>query len=628
MTWAEPGVKLGANVNITAISKEGRILRSFWRWPALFCCLFFLAVEVLAEEPDRIRFMPVDQVKAGMVGVGKTVFSGTQIEEFQVEILGVLKKARPHGDIILAKVSGGPLAQTGVIKGMSGSPVYIEGKLIGAVAYAWSFSTQPICGIAPIMEMLDLWHQMEIGQRERGKSLEGLPEAGELGLGVEEVLLRGDFWQDSLQLAAARGPALVPLETPVMLSGFDERVVAQMAPVFQKFGLIPIQAGSATDEELEVPFEPGASLAVQLVRGDAIISAVGTLTHREGDRIIGFGHPMFLAGGVDFPMSGAYVHSVLPSQVSSFKLASATRQMGALRQDGRAGVAGIIGQEPRMLPIDLEIHYQDEAEPETFFFEIIDNKFFSPNLVVWTTLNALLVSGKSMGDATMELDARIAFRGHPDLRLRNIYTGAMPQAILSKELGEIIALLQQNKLEGASLQRLSLNISVENRRRRALISSARAGKQIVRPGEEVPVTVFLEPYRGEERTLSITIRVPDDAPEGRLVLQISDAAFSTKWEQNRAPHRFKFNNLSQLLDMLGELERNDQLIVKLVTARSGVVIKGQELPSLPPSALAVLRGSQRSGEGGMTHELVLAQKSLPTDYVLSGHIALPLTVRR
>ena len=628
MTWEEQGVKLGANVNITAISKKGRILRSFWRWPALFCCLIFLAVEVLAEEPDQIRFMPVDQVKAGMVGVGKTVFSGTQIEEFQVEILGVLKKARPHGDIILAKVSGGPLAQTGVIKGMSGSPVYIEGKLIGATAYAWSFSTQPICGIDPIMEMLDLWHQMEIGQREKGKSLEGLPEPGELGLGVEEVLLRGGFWQDSLQLAATRGPALVPLETPVMLSGFDERVVAQMAPVFQKFGLIPIQAGSATDEQLEVPFEPGASLAVQLVRGDAIISAVGTLTHREGDRIIGFGHPMFLAGGVDFPMSGAYVHAVLPSQVSSFKLASATRQMGALRQDGRAGVAGIIGQEPRMLPIDLEIRYQGEAQPETFFFEIIDNKFFSPNLVVWTTLNALLTSGKSMGDATMELDARIAIRGYPDLRVRNIYTGAMPQAILSKELGEIVALLQQNKLEEASLQGLSLNISVENRRRRARISSARAGKQIVRPGEEVPVTVFLEPYRGEERTLSTTIRVPDDAPEGRLVLQISDAAFSTKWEQNRAPHRFKFNNLSQLLDMLGELERNDQLIVKLIMARSGVVIRGQELPSLPPSALAVLRGSQKSGEGGMTHELVLAQKILPTDYVLSGQIALPLTVRR
>lgn len=597
-------------------------------WSILLCCLFSLAVPILAQELDETRFMPVDQIKAGMVGVGKTVFSGTQIEEFQVEILGVLKKARPHGDVILARVSGGPLAETGVIKGMSGSPVYIEGKLIGAQAFGWSFSTQPICGIVPIGEMLDLWHLLDVSKQG---DLEDLGDPGglrEMELPMEEVRVPGDFWQDRLRFGAARGGALTPLETPVMLSGFDERVVELMAPVFEKYGMLPIQAGSVADEELEIPFEPGASLAVQLVRGDASISAVGTMTYREGDRIIGFGHPMFLAGGVSFPMSGAYVHSVLPSQITSFKLASVTKQVGALRQDRRSGVAGIIGQEPSMLPIHLTIHYRDRGEFETFFFEIIHDKFLSPNLVLWTTLNALLTTGMGMGDITAELDARIAIDGYPDLQVNNLFAGAGPHAVLASELGQIVELLLQNDLEEADLKSISVDISVENRRRRARISSARADKQMVRPGEEVQVTAFLEPYRGEERTLSVPVQVPEDAPEGRLALKISDAAASVMWEQKRAPHRFLYHNLVQLLDMLEKLERNDELIVKLVMARSGAVIKGQELPSLPPSALAVLRGSQQEGEGGMTHEVVLVEKRVPTDYVLSGQIALPLVVKR
>jgi hypothetical protein len=588
-----------------------------------------LVIPNLAQVSAETQFMPVDQVKAGMVGVGKSVFSGTQIEEFQVEILGVLKQARPHGDIILARFSGGPLAQTGLIQGMSGSPIYIEGKLIGAQAYGWAFSTQPIGGITPIEEMLDLWHHMDADQWRGQGELRAPDQLLDLELGTDEVLLPGEFWADHAQLPAARAPALVPLETPVMLSGFDQRVVAQMAPFFEKYGMTLIQAGSmAQEESLAVSLEAGASLAVQLVRGDISASAIGTLTYREGNRIIGFGHPMFYAGAVDFPITGAYVHSVMPSQAVSFKLASVTEERGVLRQDRRSGIAGIIGQDPSMIPIHLAVHYQDGAESEDFFFEIIDNKFFSPGLVTWTTLNALLATGKVMGDATMALDARIAIHGYSDLEVKNLFAGAMPQAILAKELGEIVGLLLRNDLEEVSLRGFSLDISVENRRRTARISSARADKKTVRPGEEVQVTVFLEPYRGEEQTLRATIRVPDDAPQGRLVLRISDATASILWEQKRAPHRFRFHNLAQILDILREIEHRDELIVKLVMPRSGAVIKGQELPSLPPSALAVLRGSQQEGEGGVTHEIVLQKKRLPTRYVLSGQVTLPIIVKR
>ena len=573
--------------------------------------------------------MPIDEVKAGMVGVGKTVFRGTQIEEFQVEILGVLNKARPHGDIILAKVSGGPLAETGVIQGMSGSPVYIEGRLIGAMAYGWSFATEPITGIVPIGEMLDLWHQMDLKREIDQGSLKAPQQLRGLHLPLEETVIPEAVWQAPIRLASERSSALMPLKTPVMLSGFDERVVEQMAPHLEKYGLVPIQAGSAADAALgPVTLEPGATLAAQLVSGDASMSAIGTLTYRENDRIMGFGHPMFYAGNVDFPMTGAYVHSILPSRLVSFKLASVTQRMGVLQQDRRAGVAGIIGREASMLPIQLAIHYGDEAPSEAYFFEIIDNKFFSPNLVAWTALNALLASGTAMGDATMELDANIAIEGYPDLEVNNLFAGAAPQAVLATELNEIFGLLLRNALEKVHLQGLVLDIWVETGRRTARISSARVDKRTVEPGEEIQVTAFLEPYRGETQPLSFVIRVPEDAPEGRLALQLSDANSAMAWEHKRAPHRFQFQNLTQLLDVLRELARNDQLIAQLVMARGGAVIRGQELPSLPPSALTVLRGLQQEGEGGLTHEVVLQEKRLSTDYVLFGQIALPLTVKR
>jgi hypothetical protein len=604
-------------------------LRPLWCWLILLCWLFPLVAPAQSTEFDPTRFMPIDQVKAGMVGVGKTVFAGTHIEEFQVEILGVLKKARPHGDIILVRVSGGPLAQTGVIQGMSGSPVYIEGRLIGAMAYGWPLATEPLSGLVPIGEMLHLWQQMDVEGGAEWEEMETPGQLHELQFPGEEALLPGSLWHDLRQPTSAQGSALMPLETPVMLSGFDQRVVEQMAPHLKKYNLVPIQAGSAADEDLgTVTMEPGATLAVQLVSGDVSMSAIGTLTHREGDRIMGFGHPMFYAGDVDFPMTGAYVHSIMPSQLISFKLASVTKRMGVLRQDRRAGVAGIIGREPSLLPINLAIHHGAGTASESYFFEVIDNKFFSPNLVAWTTLNALLTSGTAMGDATLELDASIAIEGYPDLQVENLFAGAAPQPMLATELSEIVGLLLRNNLEKAHVQGLTVDISVENRRRAARIFSARADKRIVQPGEKIQVTIFLEPYRAETQTLSFTIPVPEDAPEGRLALKLSDAGTAMAWEHKRAPNRFQFQNLAQLLDMLRELDRNDQLIAQLVMARSGAVIRGQELPSLPPSALAVLRGLQQEGEGGLTYEEVLEEKKVSTDYVLSGQIVLPLTVRR
>lgn len=573
-----------------------------------------------------VEFMPVDDIRVGMKGVGRTVFSGTRIEEFQVEILGVMENARPHGDMILARVSGGPLATTGMIQGMSGSPVYIDGKLIGAAAYGWSFSKEPICGITPIEEMVHMWQQMELPE-EGGWEESGLNPSGRLELFGAEMAGWAEMDPSAgTNLSPATG--LVPIRTPVMVSGFDQRVIDRMAPVFERYHMSPVQAGAGGVGEAEIALEPGASLAVQLVSGDVSLSAVGTLTYREEDRIIGFGHPMFSSGGVDFPMSGAVVHSVMPSLATSFKLASVSDVVGVLRQDRRPGVAGIIGSTPSAIPIKLHIGGPGKAEPEDFRFHIVHNKFLTPNLVLWSVLNALMTTGESMGDAAVKMDARLLIKDHGELRMENVFSGASPQALVATELGEITTLLLRTPLEDIRLEEIGVNVTVIPGQRVGRIAGALLDRSTVHPGEKIGMTVFIRPYRGEERAVRAFLEVPPDTPPGRLMVQISDAESSISWEQRRAPHRFQFQNMDHLLEVLRDLERNDQLILKLVSGRPGAVVKGQELPSLPPSALAALRGSLAGVQGGLTYQDVLAEKRMNLDVVLSGQIALPLEVER
>ena len=591
-----------------------------------YLCLVIITAGLGIGAAGAVEFMPVDEIQVGMRGVGRTVFSGTRIEEFQVEILGVMENARPHGDMILARVSGGPLAVTGMIQGMSGSPVYIDGRLIGAAAYGWSFSKEPICGITPIEEMVHMWRQMEL-QEEVGWEESGLLPSGRLEhFGPDtDVRAEADPGAESTTPPAA---GLVPIRTPVMVSGFDQRIIDRMAPVFERYHMSPVQAGMGGTEEAEIALEPGASLAVRLVSGDASLSAVGTLTYREGDRIIGFGHPMFSSGGVDFPMSGAVVHSVMPSLATSFKLASVSDVIGVLRQDRRSGVAGVVGQTPSAIPMKLYIDGPRKVEPEGFHFHIVHNKFLTPNLVLWTVLNALMTTGQAMSDAAVRMNVQLFLKDHGELRMENVFSGASPEALAAAEVSEIVTLLLTTPLEDVRLEAIDVEITVTPGRRVGRITGALLDRSAVRPGEEVGLTVFIRSYRGEERAVRASLQVPADTPPGRLIVQISDAESSISWEQRRAPHRFQFQDIPHLLKVLRGLERNDQLILKLVSDRAGAVIKGQELPSLPPSALAALRGSLAGTQGGLTYQDVLVEERLDLDMVLGGQIALPLEVER
>ena len=313
--------------------------------------LFYLSVPVLATE-----YMPTHEIQAGMKGIGKTVFQGTQVDSFEVEILGVMRNVRPRGDIIIARLSGGPLEKTGIIAGMSGSPVYIHGKLIGALAFAWPFSKEPIAGITPISEMLQIVQWVS--------RLEG-EEDQEMGM-VED--LKFEISEDILSHNDLRYPhstfEMTPIQTPLILSGFDERSLKDARQLFEPLGLLPVQGGIAGEENSPDAdaLVPGSAVGVQLISGDARAGALGTVTERKGKQILAFGHPFLWTGEVDFPMTKGYIHSILPSQVISFKMGSPGKVVGRLIQDRRAGIFGKIGEYSKMIPVDITIHRTDHSK--------------------------------------------------------------------------------------------------------------------------------------------------------------------------------------------------------------------------------------------------------------------------
>ena len=314
----------------------------------LLCALCATSTARAAEG----AFMPTDQIERGMRGYGLSVFQGVEIDTFGVEILGVMRDAiGPGHDLILARMSGANLEHTGIIRGMSGSPVYLEGRLIGAVAYGWSYAKDPIGGITPIAPMID------VAQRKRAAES---PEVARQSVDFSPADWSGD----------ARLPQQATLErlaTPVALTGFSGSASSVLEQALAPFGMDAVAGmGGHGADAVDVPLSSGAGLGVQLISGDRSATAVGTLTWTDGERFVGFGHPMMHIGATEMPATSVYVHQIIPSQINSFKLGSAVRPVGTVYQDRQAGIGGRIGPAPTMLPVYADIASGSSADRSEF----------------------------------------------------------------------------------------------------------------------------------------------------------------------------------------------------------------------------------------------------------------------
>ena len=575
-----------------------------------FRILVALAALLLAAPALRAQpVMASSELRRGMSGFGLTTFQGTEIDTFQVEILGVLKGALgPRMDMILARLSGGPLEHTGLIRGMSGSPVYINGRLIGAIAYGWYFSKEPIGGITPIAHMLEVATREHPTPSQYGKALKLDEETTRL-LGGEGV------------------STLAPLGMPIAVAGFSPRGRQVLRDALDAPGieLLDSPAGQHLPGQ-EVPFAPGASLAVQLIRGDYSAAAIGTLTWVGDGRFVGFGHPLFLLGATNLPATGAYIHQVIPTQIASFKLGTPAGAMGAVRQDRLPAIAGTLGAVPDMLPVRVAL--RSAAGDHDFRCEVLRHPELSASFVRSVLFNSLEATEKLFGDATLRVRSHIALTDGRTVEREQVYSSgiALLRAII--EAVQPVGVLLNNSFAGLTLDSLHFELEVGESLAQARITGLRLSPPDPKAGQRVSLQATLQPYRAEPVTERMELDLPAHLKPGPFVVRIGSGAASARWEAARRPDAFVPRNTADLLALLERTGAADELVVEVFRAGPGFTVEGRELPGLPPSALAVLSADHSAGHLGPVQGAVVLRRTLTTDYVLSGEQSLDMTLRK
>jgi hypothetical protein len=589
--------------------------------------LAYICSAVLAVDLDPNKFMTVDKIKPGMKGIGKTVFSGTKVEEFQIEVLNVDKNyIGPKSDIIWVQCSGGPLEETNVMQGMSGSPIYIDGKLIGAIAYvAGSFIKRPIAGVTPISDMLGIIENDKkggsIGTGTMSESEIPFPIPGQLEENGDNETLK------TFGISENASSGFEKIQNPVMLSGFSSRAIEYLNPMLKKYGMVAVQGGgmSSQSDSEDVKLEPGAVIGVQFVRGDSSAYASGTVTYVDGNKILAFGHSMVGMGPTNMPVALGRVTILLPSLNISSKPASPVRTIGTMTQDTQYGILIDTEKQPEFIPVRVKVKSQDNSQVQEFNFEVLKNKLFAPSYILAAALDAIIFSTKEEGDYTMKTHSEVSIKGYPKLVRDNIFSG-MSMDIVATDFAVPINQIMRNRFEEVDIDNILLEISFENKRTNALIDDVRINKSMVKPGDSFVIKVSITPYMQDTIIKEFGITIPKDMPEGRALLRISDSTSSEAWEKSRVPMKSGPESVSQIISQIQKEERNNNIIVELFTSKTGMTVRGEELPALPLTALSVIGSSKQTGISEPTLGTTFLKQRIETDYVLTGNAVLLLII--
>ncbi len=600
--------------------------------------LALLGTTALASGPaSNGKFMPVEEVRAGMKGHGFSVFQGNKPERFEVEILGQLQGFNnPRQSIIIARLSGPLVDRTSVFAGMSGSPVYIDGKLIGAVAYAFPFAKEPIAGIQPIQYMIDIFERgaqegKRVGQRLSFNTLTAT--ASEVVAPTSPAGRVSPSAATNPAMVPYIGQTIVPIATPVTFSGVPQSVVDMFAEDLKKIGLQPMAGlGGGTGmgpmvAADETTLAPGTSVSVQLTRGDVNIAAAGTVTYRDGDRIYAFGHPFLGSGQTSWPMAESGVVTVVPNLNNSFKLSTSGNLVGAISQDRSTGVFGKLGEKPRMVPVELKVH-TSRNKTETYNFEMVSDSFLTPLLMKIAMISAISATEREVGNHTVKLAGRILVDGQPDVVLDNSFSmpgGAVIFASMAVE--RPLAILLNSGFDAVDLRKIEVEVTSTDSRSSGSLSRLWVDKTEVRRGESIEIQAFARNDNGNEFVERIPFEIPADAPTGQLVIIVGDGASINQSERAQPTADFVPKDLGQLVRAINKLKKNNRLYVKVLRAGDGAIVNNEEMPTLPPSVLATL-GSQRTS-GGYTPLSVatLVERELPpSQFVISGQQSIVINV--
>ncbi|OLD67536.1 MAG: hypothetical protein AUI52_00265 [Acidobacteria bacterium 13_1_40CM_2_68_10] len=580
--------------------------------------------------------IPFSEIKTGMKGIGKTVFEGTRVEDFQVEVIGTLEHVAPRRNLILVRLSGGPLANTGVLSGMSGSPIFFGERLAGAVAYTWGFAREPVAGVTPIQEMLQVEDKetpaaARPGARRTSAPLIGSPVA--LLMHPEKLPAHFASYFDDLPPPGASAPVMTPIATPFLFNGVSARAMEGLAPALARAGLVPAQGGttsrsSTTTPGAESKIVPGAGVGIKLVRGDVEFAAICTVTYRDKDRVMACGHPLLNLGPTDLIMTTASVNGLFPSLQESFKFASAGEEVGAFRQDRATGVFGYIGKRPRLIPVRLDLQPQ-MGHSQAYAFDIVDDPFLAPYLL-YAALNGILSNeGKDYGEVSLSYKegSTIRVSGEEDIQLRNLFAGDLASLYASGTVAFLTQILLNNEYHPVHVNGINLILGYSDERRMARVERAWVSKDHVRPGETIQISAILKPFRGPEVTRQIDMQIPDEVLPGRLILQVGDGLTLSRVEdEGEERDDFHPRDLSQLIWLINHLRSNDKVYAVLSRADNGILFQGQRLPNLPPSIAQVMVRPQTRGNYLRLWYRGVAEETLETDYMLTGFKQLTVDV--
>ncbi len=579
--------------------------------------------------PAQTSLMSVDEIRPGMIGTGRTVFQGTELQEFKAHILGVLRNVQgPRRSLILAKLEGGPLAETGVIAGMSGSPVYVDGRLIGAVSYSiGAFPKEPIAGITPIAEMVDATAQT--ARRSAAAQRIDLPISAEgLAAAVRAASARiGAFSErpsdvQSIGMPSAVGAQMAgmlhPIATPIVMSGVDASTRTLVSSIFADAGFTPVLSGGAGADTPKPtgPLRPGDAVGVSLIGGDAEMGATGTVTHVDGERVYAFGHPFFNLGPTTFPMTRAYVYTSLASLMSSFKISTMGDVIGTVQQDRATAISGTLGKPPKVIPVNVTLS-SERGPSRSFHYTVVNDQLFTPLLTYVALFNTLGNYERQFGAVTFTVKGKTSFEAHEDLKYEDIFTGENPIAGASAYVAGPITMLLGNDLEPVSLKSVDLTITSSEEPRSATIERVWLDEVRPRAGRTVPLKVLTRSYRGAERISTIPIDIPANAA-GQLSVMVTDGRQLNQLEQRELRRTLQPQSVAQMIRVLNETRRNNRIYVRLLTGTPGAVVNGEALTSLPPSVLSVLEGDRSGGNFTPIRSAALGEWELPMDSAVTG----------
>ena len=612
---------------------------------AVFAALVLLS---LAPLPAATKLFPVDQLKPGMVGIGRTVFEGDRLDEFKVHIIGVLRNViGPRRNLILAKLEGGPLAHTGVIAGMSGSPVYIDGRLVGAVSYSLgAFSKEPIAGITPIDEMIEA--ATLPGPRRQAARVElKMPLTPE---NLRDSLRQAFSWARPFadspadvrffggqEFSAGIGTMLRPIATPLSLGGFDPTTIEPLVSAFRDQGFVPVMAGGAgtigqageggNATAGQRALQPGDPLGVALMSGDLSLGATGTVTHVDGNKVYGFGHPFYNLGPTQFPMTRAYVHTLLPSLFSSMKIASTGEVIGTVQQDRFTTIAGTLGKGPALIPITLSLT-SDRGIRKSFKMGVVNDQMFTPLLAYLSIVNTLGSYERQYGAASFVVKGTATVKKYGDVAFEDLFTGEQPSVGAAAYVVAPINFLLRNAFEDVEIEAVNLEIESTEQPRMATLERAWIDSVRPKPGATVPLKVLLRTYRGEEITRTLPVQIPSNA-SGTVQIMVADGARLSQWESRELQMQpLQSRGLPQMITALNRTRKNNRLYVRLISQDGGAVVKGESLSSLPPSVLAVMESDRNGGSFSPLRSALLGEWELATEHAVSGSRTLTLNIEQ